>query len=73
MTQPATYKAGDLGAAFAKTERPEASDAPTTKPDRANEKPLYVTVRVTAEEKEQLRRDAGNLSISEHVRDRLFG
>lgn len=73
MTQSAIFKVGDLGAAFTKAVGPVVDDAATTKPDRTNEKPLYVTVRVTPEEKEQLRHDAGNLSISAHVRDRLFG
>ncbi|MEL6934554.1 MAG: hypothetical protein AAFO17_15910 [Pseudomonadota bacterium] len=50
-----------------------AADPAAPKTEGKREKPLYVTVRVTAEEKEKLRADAGNFSISDHVRGRLFG
>ncbi len=36
-------------------------------------KPCYVTVRVTPEEKQRLETEAAGISISAHVRDRLFG
>ncbi|MEO1315806.1 MAG: hypothetical protein AAFW01_04320 [Pseudomonadota bacterium] len=46
-----------------------ASDAP----EAARPKPLYVSLRVTAEEKARLKKDAAGLSLSDYVRERLFG
>ena len=69
MTHSDTQKLENrLGKAFSCAVAPFAP-----KPKVKREKPLYVTLRVTAEEKEKLRTDAGNLSISDHVRSRLFG
>ncbi|MEM6932066.1 MAG: hypothetical protein AAF526_00620 [Pseudomonadota bacterium] len=45
------------------------NDAPNT----AKPKPLYVSLRVTAEEKARLKKDAAGLSLSDYVRERLFG
>ena len=36
-------------------------------------KPAYVSLRVTPEEKAQLRRDAAGIPLSAYVRDRLLG
>ncbi|MEM6410152.1 MAG: hypothetical protein AAF683_01295 [Pseudomonadota bacterium] len=45
------------------------SDAPqTSKP-----KPVYVSLRVTAEEKARLKKDAAGLSLSDYVRGQLLG
>ncbi|MEM9814273.1 MAG: hypothetical protein AAF913_16575 [Pseudomonadota bacterium] len=45
-----------------------APDAAKPKP-----KPLYVSLRVTADEKARLKKEAAGLSLSNYVRDRLFG
>lgn len=41
-------------------------------PEAAKPKPLYVSLRVTAEEKARLKKDAAGLSLSNYVRERLF-
>ncbi len=47
--------------------------ATQTEPRKKNDRPVYVSLRVTPEEKARLQRDAAGLSISAYVRDRLFG
>ncbi|MEO1724823.1 MAG: hypothetical protein AAFR84_20800 [Pseudomonadota bacterium] len=45
------------------------SDAPRS----TKLKPLYASLRVTAEEKARLKKDAAGLSLSDYVREQLFG
>lgn len=50
----------------------DQGEKPQTKA-RNDARPLYVTLRVTPEEKERLQRDAGRQSVSAYVRSRLLG
>ena len=64
-------KTGALRGAF---EGPSVHDAHAARAeaDQKKERPLYVSLRVTPEEKALLRRAAAGMSISAYVRERLF-
>ena len=42
-------------------------------PDERQERPVYLSLRVTPEEKARLAHDAAGMSLSAYVRERLFG
>ena len=48
-------------------------EAAPTGPDGKRDRPVYVSLRVTPEEKARLTRDAAGMSISAYVRERLLG
>lgn len=45
----------------------------TAEPNERQERPVYVSLRVTPEEKARLAHDAAGMSLSAYVRERLFG
>ena len=47
--------------------------AKLVEPDEKKERSVYVSLRVSSEEKARLQREAAGLSISAYVRERLFG
>lgn len=51
-----------------------AQQRPARKPEpEAEPKPVYVSLRVTPDEKARLKRDAAGMSLSAYVRERLLG
>ena len=65
-------KAGAMRAAFGASATGKMQSAPA-EPNERQERPIYVSLRVTPEEKARLARDAAGMSLSAYVRDRLFG
>ena len=68
----ASEKAGALRAAFGASATGQRQSASADTNER-QERPVYVSLRVTPEEKARLVHDAAGMSISAYVRDRLFG
>ena len=64
----ACEKAGAMRVEFAAS----AQSAPA-EPNERQERPVYVSLRVTPEEKARLVHDAAGTSLSAYVRERLFG
>ena len=50
-----------------------ANAAPDARPKRRNKPPPPFSLRLTAEERARLEREAGSLTLSAYVRERLFG
>ncbi len=73
MTRTATCeKAGTMRGAFGASATGSARLA-AAKPNERQERPVYVSLRVTPEEKARLVHDAAGMSLSAYVRERLFG
>ena len=68
----ACKKAGALRGAFGASGGGGVQPAPA-EPNEGRERPVYVSLRVTPEEKARLVRDAAGMSLSAYVRERIFG
>ena len=65
-------KAGAMRVEFGASATGVAQSAPA-EPNERQERPVYVSLRVTPQEKARLVRDAAGMSLSAYVRERLFG
>lgn len=65
-------KTGTLQGAF-ETSAASSEQEAQSEPKKGKPRPLYVSLRVTPEEKARLKRDAAGMSISAYVREQVFG